>query len=253
MRALILGAGRGSRLNALTDEQPKPYAPIGGRRILDWLLQALGDAGVSDFVFIGGYRIDQVRADYPHLTFCHNPDWESTNILASLMCAEDHMDDGFLVTYADILYRPSVVRRALDHPGDAVLCVDTRWRERYADRSQHPEDDAEKVLAEGDRVLRISRGLPSSEACGEYIGVARFSAAGAAALRRHYHRVRGSYNGQVWKDGTTFRQAYLIHLYEDMLEQGERFHMVTTGGEYAEVDTEEDYALANESWPRRYA
>ena len=29
--------------------------------------------------------------------------------------------------------------------------------------------------------------------------------------------------------------------------------MVTTGGEYAEVDTEEDYALANESWPRRYA
>jgi choline kinase len=187
------------------------------------------------------------------MTFCHNPDWESTNILASLMCAEDHMDDGFLVTYADILFRPSVVRRALDHPGDAVLCVDTRWRERYADRSQHPEDDAEKVLAEDDRVLRISRGLPSSEACGEYIGVARFSAAGAAALRRHYHRVRASYNGQVWKDGTTFRQAYLIHLYEDMLEQGERFNMVTTGGEYAEVDTEEDYALANESWPRRYA
>ena len=136
------------------------------------------------------------------------------------MCAEDHMDEGFLVTYADILYRPSVVRRALDHPGDAVLCVDTRWRERYADRSQHPEDDAEKVLAEDDRVLRISRGLPSSEACGEYIGVARFSAAGAAALRRHYHRVRGSYNGQVWKDGTTFRQAYLIHLYEDMPRTG---------------------------------
>ena len=253
MRALILGAGRGRRLKALTDEQPKPYAPIGGRRILDWLLQALGEAGVSDFVFIGGYRIDQVRGDYPHLTFCHNPDWESTNILASLMCAEDHMDGGFLVTYADILYRSSVVGRALDHPGDAVLCVDTRWRQRYADRSQHPEDDAEKVLAEGDRVLRISRGLPSSEACGEYIGVARFSAAGAAALRRHYHRVRASYNGQVWKDGTTFRQAYLIHLYEDMLEQGERFHMVTTGGEYAEVDTEEDYALANESWPRRYS
>ena len=58
MRALILGAGRGRRLKALTDEQPKPYAPIGGRRILDWLLRALDEAGLSDFVFIGGYRID---------------------------------------------------------------------------------------------------------------------------------------------------------------------------------------------------
>ena len=65
MRALILGAGRGRRLKALTDEQPKPYAPIGGRRILDWLLQALGDAGVSDFVFIGGYRIDRSAATIP--------------------------------------------------------------------------------------------------------------------------------------------------------------------------------------------
>ena len=65
MRALILGAGRGRRLKDLTDEQPKPYAPIGGRRILDWLLEALGEAGVSDFVFIGGYRIDQVSRRLP--------------------------------------------------------------------------------------------------------------------------------------------------------------------------------------------
>ena len=37
MRPIIIGAGRGSRLNALTDDQPKCYAPISGRRILDWL------------------------------------------------------------------------------------------------------------------------------------------------------------------------------------------------------------------------
>lgn len=83
MRAIILGAGRGSRLKALTDDQPKPYAPIGGRRILDWLLQGLDEAGIDDVVFVGGYRSDRVRADYPRLTFRHNPDWETTNILAS--------------------------------------------------------------------------------------------------------------------------------------------------------------------------
>ncbi|MFP6590571.1 MAG: phosphocholine cytidylyltransferase family protein [Candidatus Latescibacterota bacterium] len=242
MRALVLGAGRGSRLNALTDDQPKPYAPIGGHRILDWLLAALTEAGVDEIVFIGGYRIDLVRRDYPHLIFRHNPEWAETNILESLMCAEDCMDEGFIVTYADTLYRADVVRRAIDHPGDRVLCVDTEWRTRYAERSQHPEDDAEKVTAEADRILRVNRSIDAAAAHGEYIGVARFSQAGAESLRHAYHGARQQLS----------RKAYLIHLFEDMLDAGLSFHMVTTDGQYMEVDTEEDFAQANQRWPNLY-
>lgn len=252
MRPIIIGAGRGSRLKALTDHQPKCYAPIGGHRILDWLLTALRDAGLPTPVFIGGYRIDQLRADYPQLTFCHNADWPNNNILASLFFAESHMDGGFLCSYADILYRPEVVRRALDHPGDIVLCVDTDWRARYSARSQHPEDDAEKVIAAGDRVTHIDRSIPADEASGEYIGVARFSAAGAAWLKEHYRHAQKTHAGTVWKDGTPFEKAYLIHLFAAMLEEGVPFHMVTTDGQYAEIDTEEDYALANAHWPQTY-
>jgi len=248
MRPIILGAGRGSRLKALTDEQPKCYAPVAGRRILDWVLEALNQAGLGPPVFVGGYRIEQVQADYPQLEFCHNPRWQSTNILESLLCAEAFMDGGFVCSYADILYRPGVVRRALEHPGDGVLCVDTRWRQRYADRSQHPEHDAEKVKAEGDRVLQIDRKLPAQAAAGEYIGVARFSAAAAVQLREHYHRVKRDWADRVWKDGKPFEQAYLIHLFAEMLAHGLSFHMVTTEGEYMEIDTEEDYALANAQW-----
>ncbi|MEE2659019.1 MAG: phosphocholine cytidylyltransferase family protein [Candidatus Latescibacterota bacterium] len=252
MRALILGAGRGSRLNALTEGQPKPFAPIGGRRILDWLLEALVDAGIDDIVFIGGYRIGLVRSEYPQLTFVENERWQQTNILASLLCAVDYMDDGFVCTYADILYRSTIVQRALEHPAGSVLCVDTGWRTRYRDRSQHPEDDAEKVIAKGDRVLRVSRKVNSSQAAGEYIGVARFDADSAKRVRECYHRARHHQNGRLWRDDTLFEKAYLIHLFEEMLEVGEDFHMVTTDGEYMEVDTEEDFALANEQWPRRY-
>ena len=252
MKAIVLGAGRGSRLKALTDEQPKPYAPVGDRRILDWLLEALAEAGIDETVFVGGYRADLVEKDYPQLSFRHNPDWADTNILASLMCAEDYMDDEFVVTYADILYRPEVVRRAIDHPADRVLCVDTEWRSRYADRSQHPEDDAEKVVAEGDRILCVDRSTESTDAQGEYIGVARFSSAGAQSLRAAYHEARQRLAGAEWRGGALFRKAYLIHLYQEMLEAGLSFHMVTTDGQYMEVDTEEDFALANRRWPAQY-
>ena len=152
LKAFVIGAGRGSRLKAMSDHQPKCYTPVGEKPILQWILEAFGGAGLGAQVFIGGYRIDQIRGDYPALTFCHNDDWENNNILASLFYAEGHMDEGFVCSYADILFRDGVVRRALDHPGDIVLCVDTGWEARYVERSQHPADDAEKVTANGDRV-----------------------------------------------------------------------------------------------------
>jgi choline kinase len=237
LKAIIIGAGRGRRLMPLTEGTPKCYAEIGGRRILDWALAALRAAGLSEVVFVGGYRIERVRADYPDLSFRHNADWERNNILASLFHAEDAMDDGFVCSYADILYRPSIVRRVLDAPGDVVLAVDTDWRARYTGRSQHPEHDAEKVLVEGDRVLRVARDVDSAAAYGEYIGLARFSPAGAAALREHYHR-----------DAQGLQRAYLIDLLQRMLERGVEMSKVDTAGDYFEVDTTEDYYLAQEHW-----
>jgi L-glutamine-phosphate cytidylyltransferase len=251
MRAIIIGAGRGARLKSMTDNQPKCYATIGGRRILDWTLEAFDGAGLHDKIFIGGYQIDLIRQDYPKLTFAHNADWANNNILLSLFHAEQFMDDGFVCAYSDILFRDSIVRDALNHRADIVLCVDTRWRDRYADRSQHPEDDAEKLIVEGDRVTRIHRGIPSDEAHGEYIGVARFSRRGAQILREHYHRVRQRHAGLPWREAKVFEKAYLILLFQEMIEQGIPIHMVPTHGDYMEIDTEEDFALANRDWPRK--
>src|SRR6185295_555049 len=141
----------------MTDSQPKCYATVGDRRILDWTLKAFDGAGLRDKVFIGGYQIDRIRADYPQLTFVHNADWQNNNILLSLMHAEPHMNGGFVCAYSDILFRDSVVKDALNHPGDIVLCVDTHWRDRYLHRSQHPEGDAEKASVAGDRVKEIHR------------------------------------------------------------------------------------------------
>jgi choline kinase len=141
----------------------------------------------------------------------------------------------------------------VDHPGDIVLCVDTRWRDRYADRSQHPEHDAEKVVVEGDRVLRVHREIPSDEAGGEYIGVAKFSPRGAELLRQHFHRAAQQFAGKPWREAKVFEKAYLILLIQDMIERGVPVHFVATEGDYMEIDTEEDYALANRDWARRFS
>ena len=105
-----------------------------------------------------------------------------------------------------------------------------------------------KVLVEGGRVTRVSREIDTERAHGEYIGVAKFTAAGAARLLAHYHRCRERYAGKPFHQARLFEKAYLIQLFQDMIEAGERFAHVDTPGEYIEIDTQQDFDYARRHW-----
>jgi choline kinase len=248
MRALIIGAGRGKRLMPMTQDAPKCYAEIRGRRLLDWALEAFRAASLTEICFIGGYHLDTVRRDYPQLTFRHNHDWEHNNILLSLMYAEDLMEEGFVCCYSDILFTSDVVRRVVDHPGDIALSVDTQWLDRYQHRTQHPPTDAEKVTVLGDRVTRVHREIPPEDAHGEYTGIAKFTAAGARTLRAHFHEARQKFAGKPFREAALFERAYLILLFQEMVEAGVTIGHADTPGNYMEVDTQQDFELARRDW-----
>lgn len=249
MRAIIIGAGRGSRLRHLTDDIPKTMVPVLGRPMLDGILEALAAGGFArkDVIFICGYKAEVIQAAYPDLTYVTNHDWENNNILGSLLVAEEFMKDGFVSTYADIVYRPEAVVDLVASARDLTLVSDTDWRRRYIGRSQHPETDAEKLRADGDRVVELSRRIASERATGEFIGVMKASPAGAERLITAYHRARGAYAGREFREGRSFERAYLIDLLAEMLGDGEPIHQVTTHGGYMEIDTLQDAASA-ESW-----
>ncbi len=250
MRPIVIGAGRGSRLGGLTDEVPKTLVHVMGRPMLEWILDALGEAGFArrDVIFICGYKADVVRARYPEFTFVENADWERNNILLSLMCAREHMASGFVSTYADIVYRGRAVRALTESPHDKTLVCDTAWRRRYVGRTEHPETDAEKLRADGSRIVELSRRIPSEAASGEFIGVARFSADGARELSASFDEARAEYAGLQFREGRTFERAYLIDLFQWMLERGARFDRVDTDGGYMELDTQQDLSLAASWW-----
>lgn len=248
MKAIIIGAGRGRRLMPTTADTPKCYAEVQGRRLLDWGLRAFADAGVTDICFIGGYQIDKVRRDYPQFTFRHNDNWENNNILLSLMYAEDLMEEGFVCCYSDILFTGDVVKRVLEHKSDIALSVDTQWLERYVHRTQHPPNDAEKVTVQNGHVTRVHRGIEPKEAHGEYTGIAKFTARGADQLREHFHAAREKFAGKPFREAAVFEKAYFIHLLQDMIEGGTRMAHADTPGSYMEVDTQQDFELAQKNW-----
>lgn len=158
------------------------------------------------------------------------------------------MDDGFVCCYSDILFTSDVVKRVLEHKNDIALSVDTNWLERYVHRTQHPPDDAEKVTVQNGHVTRVHRGIDAKEAHGEYTGIAKFTAAGAKNLRKHFHTAREKFAGKPFREATVFEKAYLILLLQDMIETGTKIAHADTPGNYMEVDTQEDFELARRFW-----
>jgi L-glutamine-phosphate cytidylyltransferase len=247
MRPVLIGAGRGSRLEHQTGELPKTLVPVMGRPMLDWILDALAEAGFTrkDVVFVCGYRADVLRSRYPEFTYVDNLDWENNNILESLLCARQHLSAGFVSSYTDIIYRGKAVQDVVAAPQDKVLVCDTDWRRRYVKRTRHPETDAEKMRAEGPRVIEVSRTIASESASGEFIGVTKFNADGAAQLLEAYDEAKATCTEL---GDRPFVKAYLIHLFQWMIDRGATFHRVDTPGWYMEIDTLEDLALAETWW-----
>jgi choline kinase len=251
VKAILIGAGRGRRLMPLTQECPKGLVPFHGKRILDWILEALAPLGVDEIVYVGGWQADAVRRAYPSFTHVLNERWAETNILWSLLAAREHMKGGFVCSYVDIVYRPDPIVALAGSPHPATIVVDTRWRERYRERTQHPETDGEKVLAEGARVTAVGRWIDPAAATGEFIGVARFTEEGAKGLLEEWDRLsRERRQGPIGRSASR-EKAYLVDLFDEMLAQGRSMHRVDTQGDYFEIDTTEDYELAMRDWRHR--
>ena len=253
MRAIIIGAGRGSRLENLTDDVPKTLVEVMGRPMLDQILEALETAGFTrkDIVFVCGYKQDVVRARYPEFTFVENREWESNNILLSLMCAREHFADGFVASYADIVYSGDIAKRVTESAHDLALGCDTDWRRRYVRRTHHPETDAEKLTAEGERVTRLSRKIVSEEAAGEFIGVMKVAKNAVPQLLSEFDALAAQYDGKQFREGRSFQKAYLLDFLQELVERGHALHRVDTPGGYMEIDTLQDREFAADWWAGR--
>lgn len=251
MKAIIVAAGRGRRLGPETDAIPKCMVSVGGKPILHRQLEALGAAGATEFVIVRGYLGDRI-APPPGVPvrFVENPVWADNNILASLFFAEAEMPSGFLFSYSDIVFAPAHARLVAASSDDVGLIVDRLWRETYVGRDRHPISEAELAsVVDGPAGLRVDRVgktvVPAEEAIGEFIGLARFSPAGAASLRAIWARASAGGMESPFGRAPHLRQAYLSDALNAMADAGTRLAPLFIDGRWREIDTEEDLARAH--------
>ncbi len=184
-KAIILAAGRGSRMRALTDERPKCLVSVRGKSLLDWQLGSLRAAGIAEIGIVTGYRRELLAGR--GLAEFHNPRWAETNMVSSLACAESWLlSEPCIVSYADIFYDSAAVTGLMT--GDAALAVtyDHNWLPLWQKRFGDPLSDAETFRLRPDGTLAEIGKRPRSlaEVQGQYMGLLRFTPEGWREVAR---------------------------------------------------------------------
>jgi choline kinase len=177
-RAIILAAGKGSRLNGTAGEAPKCLVQLGGVSLIERQIRVLREAGIDDIAVVVGCQADRVRRVCgEEITYVENVRYAQTNSLYSLWMARPLLYQGFVVLNCDVLFHPALLTDLLTSRHENALLLG------YREVSQPPYGDEEmKVRVRGGRVADMSKEMDPTEADGENLGIVKFGVRGAAAL-----------------------------------------------------------------------
>jgi choline kinase len=235
MRAVILAAGRGSRMGNIGEDRPKCLVELEGKPLIERQIAALRRGGVDEIGVVRGYRAEMI--DFAGLSYFANERWAETNMVMSLASAAPWLRSGaVIVSYADIFYRSELVRSLVDVPGELVISYDRAWRRLWSRRFADPLADAEtfrigaagQLLEIGGKTTRIE------DIEGQYMGLLKFTPPAWSAVEALLSTLDAPVRDRL--DVTGLLRRLLTR---------QEFPIATFGtdGQWGEIDNPEDVIL----------
>lgn len=235
MQAIIMAAGRGSRLGNLTDDIPKAFLEVRGHRLIDYNLAILHENGIEDIKVVTGYKAELYEAlteKHEWLTCIYNPFYEHCNVLGSFYMAQERLSDvDTIYLHADTLCDPEIFREMVQGSGDIVMPVDFK----------NCDSEAMKVTTKAGQVIKVSKEIPEEESEGEFIGMAKLSKNVMPTIKKASQKLMR--NGCL--------KSYFEGAIQEVIDQGGYSvpAMPTRKRFWGEVDFEEDYNYVKANLP----
>jgi len=109
MKAIILAAGEGKRLRPLTNSKPKSMVKFFDKSILEQQISIMKKCGIDDIIIVTGYKSELIK--FPNIKFRNNSNFQNTNMVETLFCAQDDLKGDVIISYADILYEVNILKK----------------------------------------------------------------------------------------------------------------------------------------------
>ena len=156
MRLIILAAGEGKRLRPYTNEIPKCMVELAGQSLLSHQLSSIKKCNIpiEDIALVGGYKMEALEKF--NLRNFRNPQYLSTNMVATLFCAREFMmqDEDLIISYGDIIYEEKVLKALLSGDDEICIAADKDWERLWRLRMSNPLDDAETFIMDDNLYIK---------------------------------------------------------------------------------------------------
>lgn len=250
MKVIILAAGQGTRLRPLTDDRPKCMVEVNGKSIIERQLATMRSCGIKDedITIIAGYCNGVLKNRFKDtaINFIVNEEFETTNMVCSLMCARELMEaeEDIIISYGDIIYNETVFQKILAAEDDMSVIVDDGWYDYWSERCENPLDDAETLMFDGDNYL-TEIGQKTTELAkvqSQYIGLMRFKGEGLkAVLDLSAEAKRRSEHGEgLWRTNRNYAKMYMTDLLQGLIDEGHKLRAVHINRGWFEIDDCDD-------------
>lgn len=193
-RAIIMAAGIGKRMQPLTLETPKPLIKVNGKRMIDTVIDALHQNGITEIYIVVGYlkeQFAQLTDEYDGITLIENPYYDTCNNISSLYMAREHLSDVIILDGDQIIYNPDILKPEFTLSGYNAI-----WTDTYTD---------EWILTvENGVITECSRN--GGEKGWQLFSVSRWSKEDGAKLKKHLEiEFEEKQNRQIyWDDVAMF-------------------------------------------------
>ena len=238
VKAIILAAGRGSRMGVATEDLPKCMAKLGGDTLLNHLVRNLRKACFEsdDIGIVTGYKREKINLD--GTTFFYNTEWEKTNMFYSLLKASEWLEsESCLVCYSDIYISPNTIELLKNAEGDIAITSYTEYLKLWQMRFDNPLVDLEAFKLEGNKLIKIgNRPKYLSEVQGQFMGLLRFTPRG-------WKTVIEATKTRLPKP---IEKIDMTGLLQHLVELGHGIEVLDTDDLWLEVDSQEDIVVYEE-------
>jgi len=141
MKAVILAAGEGVRLQPITSTRPKHLIEVGGKPILDYCIDALQISGITEIIIVTHYLGESIRQYFGDgqekgLKITYVTQVEMLGTGNALSFVEPYIEDDFVLVYGDLLFTPEALTNLVDlydteKPTAVMAVVSSEKPERY--------------------------------------------------------------------------------------------------------------------------
>ena len=243
LNAIILAAGQGKRLAPLTEHKPKCLVNLFGKTILDWQISVFKKCGITDISIVTGYHSELI--DLPGLEFFQNKKFETTNMVESLFCASEKLNESTIVSYGDIIFEKKVLDKLIQSKEDFSVVVDKNWKRYWEMRFDNPLDDAEslKIDTDGNITSIGQKTQKIDEIEGQYIGLMKFQDSGLEKIKGFYEKIKSqsTNNSNPLNPLVSFQQLFMTDFLQGLINDGCKLRSIEIENGWLELDTIDDY------------